>query len=289
MAASNTVLRIAELDFDTIKLNLKDYLRSQNQFTDYDFSGSGLNILLDVLAYNTHYMAYYLNMVGNEAFLDSATIRSSVVSHAKHLNYLPTSARSASAIVDVIITDDIPGGSGLSSYTLPKFSNFQSQQIDGSNYTFVAPKSYTAALNVSSNTFTFSSIELKQGERLTYNVVVTSENTKRRFLIPSSNTDTTTLDVSVRESALDTSEQVYSLATDTLDITSNSAVYFLEEDPSGQYAIYFGDGYIGRNLDDGNIVQLSYVDTSGSAANKANSFTLISGSGVFSNVVVRYL
>lgn len=286
MAASNTVLRIAELDFDTIKTNLREYLRSQNQFSDYDFEGSGLNILLDILSYNTHYMAYYLNMVGNEAFLDSATIRSSVVSHAKHLNYMPNSPRCATAVVDIVIEDTLPS-SGLSSYTLPKFSVFQSQQLDGRNYTFVTPQAHTAALNLSSNTFTFSSIEIKQGERLTYNVVVTSDNTKRRFLLPSANADTTTLDISVRASSLDTSEQTYSLAEDTLNITSNSTVYFLEEDPSGQYALYFGDGYIGKNLDDGNIVQMSYIDTSGEASNKANSFTLISGAGVFSNVVVN--
>lgn len=286
MATSNTVLRIAELDFDTIKTNLREYLRSQNQFSDYDFEGSGLNILLDILSYNTHYMAYYLNMVGNEAFLDSATIRSSVVSHAKHLNYMPNSSRCATAIVDVVIEDTTPS-SGLSSYTLPKFTTFQSQQIDGRNYTFVTPKAHTASLNVSSNTFTFSSIEIKQGERLTYNVEVSADNTKRRFLLPSANVDTTTLDITVRASSVDNSQQVYGLADDTVNITSNSTVYFLEEDPSGQYAVYFGDGYIGKNLDDGNIVQMSYIDTSGEASNKANSFTLISGAGVFSNVVVN--
>jgi hypothetical protein len=286
MPASNTALRIAELDFDNIKFNLKNYLRSQNQFTDYDFEGSGINILLDILAYNTHYMSYYLNMIGNEMFLDSAILRNSVVSHAKHMNYMPSSSRAATAVVNVVIADTLPT-SGLSSYTLPKYSEFQSQQIDGTNYTFVTTKAHTAALNVSSNTFTFSSIEIKQGEKLTYNVAVTAGNTKRRFLIPSANVDTTTLDVVVRASSVDTSEQVYGLADDTLNITSNSTVYFLEEDPSGQYAIYFGDGYIGKNLNDDNIVQLTYIDTSGEASNKANSFTLISGTGNFSNVVVN--
>lgn len=286
MAASNTVLRIAELDFDTIKTNLKDYLRSQSQFSDYDFEGSGLNILLDILAYNTHYMSYYLNMVGNEAFLDSATIRSSVVSHAKHLNYFPTSFRCATAVVDIVIADTVPA-SGLSSYTLPKFSAFQSQQIDGVNYTFVTDKAYTASLNVTSNTYTFSSVELKQGERLTYNVAVTGDNTRRRFLIPSANVDTTTLDVSVRNSVLDSTTITYNLADDLLSLDGNSKVYFIEEDPTEQYALYFGDGYIGKNLDDGNIVQFSYIVTSGEASNKANSFTLISGAGAFSNVVVN--
>jgi len=108
MATSNTALRIAELDFDAIKTNLKNYLRSQSQFTDYDFEGSSLNILLDILSYNTHYMAYYLNMVGNEMFLDSALLRNSIVSHAKHLNYVPTSTRASTAVVNIVVEDTTP-------------------------------------------------------------------------------------------------------------------------------------------------------------------------------------
>ena len=126
MTGSNTALRIAELDFDTIKSNLRDYLRSQNQFTDYDFEGSGLNILLDILAYNTHYMSYYLNMISSEMFLDSAILRNSVISHAKHLNYVPTSTRGSVAEVEIVVADTNPT-SGLSTITLPKYSQFISQ------------------------------------------------------------------------------------------------------------------------------------------------------------------
>jgi len=286
MAASNTVLRIAELDFDTIKTNLRDYLRSQSQFTDYDFEGSGLNILLDVLAYNTHYMGYYLNMVGNEMFLDSAILRSSVVSHSKHINYVPTSMRGATAKINIVVADTSPT-SGLSSITLPAYSQFQSEQIDGVNYTFVNLDSYVASKNITSNTYTFNDVSIVQGEKISYNVVVDPSNTRRRFLIPEANIDTSTLLISVQNSTTDSIIQTYILADDITSLNSNSKVYFLEESDGNQYTLYFGDGYIGKNLNDGNIVQMTYLSTNGDASNKANSFTLTTSIGNFSNVVVN--
>lgn len=285
MSDANTVLRIAELDFDGIKTNLKEYLRSQSQFSDYDFEGSGLNILLDVLAYNTHYMAYYLNMVGNEMFLDSATLRNSVVSHAKNLNYVPNSVRGAIAKVNILATD--PGGT-QSTITLPAYTQFQSQQVDGINYTFVNLTAQTATRNVSTDTFTFNNVTIKQGEKLTYNVTVNGSNTKRRFVIPNPNIDTTTLLVSVQNSTLDSTKNTYVLSEDLTAANANSQIYFLEEDASEQFAIYFGDGYLGKNLSNGNIVQLTYLVSDGDAANKANSFTIVDnlGNPTISNVIV---
>lgn len=286
MAASNTVFRIAELDFDTIKGNLRDYLRSQNQFTDYDFEGSGLNILLDVLTYNTHYMAYYLNMVGNEMFLDSALLRNSVVSHAKHLNYVPTSMIGSRAEVNIVVEDTTPT-SGYSTITLPAYSQFESEQIDGTNYTFVNLEAYSASKNVTSNTYTFSNVWITQGENISYNVGVDVTNTRRRFLIPEANIDTSTLLVTVQNSDTDSTKSTYLLADDVTTLDSNSKVYFLEESDANRYTLYFGDGYIGKNLDDGNIVQLRYLSTSGDVSNKANSFTLTTSILNFSNVVVN--
>jgi len=286
MTTSNTVLRIAELDFDTIKINLREYLRSQNQFTEYDFEGSGLNILLDVLSYNTHYMAYYLNMIGNEMFLDSATLRNSVASHAKHLNYVPTSTKGATASIDIVVADTDPT-SGLSTIVLPAHSKFQSQQIDGVNYTFVNLDSYSASKNVTSNTYTFSNVLITQGETITYNVVVDATNTKRRFLIPDANIDTSTLIVSITNSSVDSTKNTFILADDVTTLDSNSKVYFLEETDEENYNIYFGDGIIGKNLSDDNIVNLKYLSSDGQASNKANSFTFISSLGSFSNVVVN--
>ena len=293
MAASNTVLRIAELDFDTIKTNLKEYFRSQSQFTEYDFEGSGLNILLDALAYNTHYMAYYLNMVGNEMFLDTAILRNSIVSHSKHLNYVPTSTRAATAIVDVVVQDNTPT-TGQSVINLPAYSTFQSQQIEGVNYTFVNLDSYVATKNVMTNTFTFSNVILKQGETITYNVTVDATNTRRRFRIPSSNIDTSTLIVNIITSSTDATQNVFTLADDATTLDSNSKVYFLEEGDDYNYNIYFGDGEIGKYLSDDNIVSLRYLSTDGESSNKANlfSFGTSSGSGssqvgYYSNVIVN--
>lgn len=286
MATSNTALRIAELDFDAIKTNLKNYLRSQSQFTDYDFEGSSLNILLDILSYNTHYMAYYLNMVGNEMFLDSALLRNSIVSHAKHLNYVPTSTRASTAVVNIVVEDTTPT-SGLSTITLPAYSQFQSQQINGINYTFVNLNAHSASKNLTSNTYTFANVTIKQGDRITYNVTVDSTNTKRRFNIPEANIDTSTLLVSVQNSSLDLTQTTYNLADDITTLDSNSKVYFLEESDNFTYTMYFGDDYLGKNLSDGNIIKLSYISSDGEESNKANSFTLVSSIGSFSNVVVN--
>ena len=284
MTTSNTAFRIAELDFDTIKLNLRNYLRSQSQFQDYDFEGAGLNILLDVLAYNTHYMAYYLNMVGNEMFLDSALTRNSIVSHAKHLNYVPTSRRAATANVNILVTP--PSGNTLSTITLPKYTQFQSEAIDGINYSFVTTEAYVASKNLTSNTFTFSSVELKQGERLSYDFPVTENNPTRNFIIPSANIDTQTLTVEVQTSSLDTSSNVFVQVSDITTINANSKVYFLSAVENDQYSMYFGDNYLGKGLSNGNIILTDYVVTDGDLANKANNFTIQETVYGFSNVIV---
>lgn len=284
MATSNTSFRIAELDFDTIKLNLRNYLRSQSQFQDYDFEGAGLNILLDILAYNTHYMAYYLNMVGNEMFLDSALIRNSIISHAKHLNYTPTSRRAAKAEVNILVTP--PSGNTLSTLTLPKYTEFESEAIDGVNYTFVTTEAYVSTKNLTSNTFTFSGVELKQGERLSYDFAVTENNPTRNFTIPSANIDTTTLTVEVQTSSLDTSSNVFVQVSDITTINANSKVYFLSAVENEQYSMYFGDGFLGKGLSNGNIILTDYVVTDADLGNSANLFTIMGEVGGFSNVIV---
>lgn len=285
MATSNTVFRVAELDFDTIKANLREYLRSQSQFSDFDFDGAGINVLLDVLSYNTHYMAYYLNMVANEMFLDSAQLRNSVVSHAKIMNYVPTSRRAATAQVNIIVTP--PGGNTTSSLLLPKFTEFQSEAIDGVNYTFVTDEGRVATKNVAAGTFTFANVILKQGESFTSTFVATPTNVLSPFLIPSSGLDTSTMLVTVQNSSLDTFSEAYTLSNDLTEVTANSKVYFLQPDVSGQYSIYFGDNTIGKGLANGNLVIVDYIVTDGDASNRANSFTNMSAIGGFSNVIVN--
>ena len=267
--ASNNNIQITNLDFSSIKSNFINYLQSQDTFKDYNFSGSAMSVLLDVLAYNTQYNAYYLNMVANEMFLDSSIQRSSVVSHAKLLNYTPKSAIAPTATINFQAN-----GVANSSFTLPKFTNFMSVPVNGVNYNFITADSYT--VNTANNVATITGVTLKQGIPTTYSFTVNSvTNSSYTFEIPDLNIDTTTIQVIVQQSSSNTSFDTYSIATDYLLLNASSKVYFLQEGLSGYYQIYFGDDVIGKQLSDGNIVQVSYVSTDGTSAAGANNYVLM--------------
>ena len=269
MASSK--LSVAELDFDAIKASLKNYLKSQSEFSDYDFEGAGINILLDILAYNTHYNSFYLNMVANEMFMDSASLRQSVVSHAKLLGYTPRSATASEAIVDVVVTKS--PSDPTTTLVLPRFSAFNSQSLEGESYIFLATED-TITSNVG-NTFTFSNVAIREGSSSSYVFTVASiDNPKQIFELPDSDIDTGTLVVIVQKSAQETEQTTYTLATDATEVTSTSAVYYLEEGNSGKYRIYFGDDIYGKKLTDGNLVAVSYINTKGSVANGLTKFKL---------------
>lgn len=265
-------LTVTDLDFDTIKNNLKNYLRSQSEFTDYDFEASSLNVLLDILAYNTHYNAYYLNMVANEAFMDTAVLRSSVVSHAKSLGYVPQSTTAPRAIIDLTI----PTGSNTAdSLTLPRGFNFRTNLLDNSTYNYTVLTDTT--VDKVGSDFILRNLDIYEGELISYNYTYNSAtNPKAVFSIPDTNVDTSTIVVTVQVSSSNLFSSSYLLATDVLDVTSNSEVFFLQEAQDGKYQIYFGDNYIGKALTNGNIVNMSYLVTSGSASNKSNNFTATS-------------
>jgi hypothetical protein len=275
-------LNVTELDFDTIKTNLKTFLKSQSEFQDYDFEGSGLNVLLDILAYNTHYNAYYLNMIANESFMDSAVLRNSVVSHAKRIGYTPRSVAAPRAIVNVVV-DTGTGGTGT--LTLPKNYVFISNQIDGKAYNFITLSSQIATK--SGNTFTFNSVPIYEGEYVTYSYTHNElSNPKQIFSIPDTNVDTSTLAVSVRPSLANTDVTVHTLSSNDLNLSSTSEVYFLQEGQNGNYEVFFGDGILGKKLNDGAIVTLEYLITSGEASNKANNFIGSTNIGGYTNVNV---
>ena len=282
MAGANSNIQITDLDFNTIKTNLKRYLQSQDTLKDYNYEGSALSTLLDILAYNTQYNAYYLNMVANEMFLDSAIQRQSVVSQAKLLNYTPTSASAPSATIDLKINQvtDL-------AVTLPKFTNFISEAIDGVNYRFVTITDTTVNANTVSQTATFSNLTIKQGEpvNLTFNYDA-AQNPSMIFEMPDSTIDTSTLTVTVQQSTSNTYSEVYSLAEAYLQLDSSSAVYFLQEGPNGNYQIYFGDGVLGKSLTDGNQVIVSYITTSSTASYGANNFVLMDTIAGYSNTVI---
>ena len=282
MAGANSNIQITDLDFNTIKTNLKRYLQAQDTLKDYNYEGSALSTLLDILAYNTQYNAYYLNMVANEMFLDSAIQRQSVVSHAKLLNYTPTSASAPSATINLKINQvtDL-------AVTLPKFTNFISEAIDGVNYRFVTVTDTTVNTNTVNQTATFSNLIIKQGEpvNLTFNYDAT-QNPSKTFEMPDSTIDTSTLTVTVQQSTSNTYSEVYSLAEAYLELDPTSAVYFLQEGPNGNYQIYFGDGVLGKSLTDGNQIIVSYITTSGAAAYEANNFVLMDTIAGYSNTVI---
>ncbi len=260
-------LRIAELDFDQIKSNLKTFLNAQTEFTDYDFEGSGLSTLLDVLSYNTHYNAYLANMVMNEMFLDSAVKRASAVSIAKHLGYTPVSARGSVANLDIVVTNP----TGLpATLTMDRYTPFTSS-VDGTSYTFLTTEAKTA-VRVGS-TYTFSDIDVTEGTLLSYSYAVTDTTPAAKYEIPNDNVDTTTIKVSVQTSASDTTTTTYTLSTDITGIGSTSEIYFLEQNPQGKYQIFFGDGVIGKNLSAGNIVSIQYLIASGAEVNVSSTVT----------------
>jgi hypothetical protein len=269
MAASNTNIQVADLDFSNIKRNFITYLQSQDTLKDYNFDGSTMSVLLDVLAYNTHYNSFYLNMVANEMFLDTALQRGSVVSHAKLLNYVPKSSIAPTAFVNIAFN-----GVSNTSFTLPKFTNFLSESVNGVNYNFVTTDSTT--VSVSSNTATFTNIELKQGVPISHRFTVNSTtNPKKQFELTNSLIDTTTLKVLVQESNSNTAYQVFQPATNYLTLDSNSNVYFLQELSNGNYEISFGDDILGNAVSDGNIITVSYVVTDGTKSAGANNFLLM--------------
>jgi hypothetical protein len=279
MAAANSNVQLSNLDFDGIKENLKTYLKSQSTFQDYNFEGSALSTLLNVLAYNTHYNAYYLNMVANEMFMDTAVLRSSVVSHAKLLNYTPKSATSPKATVNVIAYD-VP----TASLTIPKFTKFASEAVEGINYPFVTTDSIT--VNTVANTASFFDLEITQGEPISLTFTYTSAtNLKSLFVLPDVNIDTSTLLIQVQDSISNTNIETYTLVQNITSVTPDSKVYFLQEGLTGNYEIYFGDNVLGKKLNDGNVVLVSYLVTNGRLSSGANNFVLLDTIGSGNNSV----
>ena len=273
-----TKLDISQLDFDGIKDNLKTFLSQQNELSDYYFEGSGMNILLDVLAYNTHYLGYNAMMLANEMYLDSADQRSSVVSLAKQVGYTPKSATSSQAIIDVVLNN----ASG-SSVTMSRGTKFTTT-VDGTNYSFVA----NADISISplDGVYKFSNLIVYEGTYLNYKYTANTSDTDQRFIIPNDNVDTNTLTVKVQESSSDSTTNTYTLASGITNIESISKVFFLQEVENGRYEVYFGDGVLGEAIADGNIVILDYITCNRDEANGASSFTLSGTVGGFSDVTI---
>ena len=275
--ASNKFI-VSDLDFDTIKLNLKAFLQDQPEFSDYNFEGSGFSVLLDTLAYNTHYLGFNANMVANEMYLDSADVRKNVVSLAKMLGYTPSSAKSPTAVVDITLNN-----ANGSSVTMDKGTTF-SATVDNTEYNFVTNEDI--AMSPADGIYKFSNVTLYEGTLVNFKYTVDSTDVDQRFVIPNINADTSTLKVTVQTSISDTTQSVYTLATGLKSLNNTSKAYFLSETDTGKFEVYFGDDILGKKLADGNIVTLDYIVSNLEDANGITNFTAKGSVGGFSDVTV---
>ena len=273
-----TKLEISELDFDGIKANLKTFLSQQDEFTDYDFEGSGMSVLLDTLAYNTHYLAYNANMLANEMFIDSADLRSSVVSKAKQVGYTPTSTSASTATIDVLVNS--ASGASLTMSRGTKFTTTVNEQ----SYAFVNNADVT--ITPTDGVYKFSNLTIQEGSYLNFKYTASTSDIDQRFIIPNDNVDTTTLTVKIQESSSDSTTNTYTLATGITGLDSTSKVFFLQEVENGRYEVYFGDGVLGKAIADGNIVILDYITCNRDAPNGASTFTLSGSIGGFSSATI---
>jgi len=262
--ATNRKITVAELDFDAIKNNLKEFLKGQTEFQDYDFEGSAMSVLLDVLAYNTHYNALYNNMTVNEMFLDSARKRNSVVSLSKMLGYTPRSSTCATATVNIVVSG---GNSSPANLTIPAYSQFTTV-VDGNGLTFYNTGSLTTVRV--GNTYTFTGVTLTEGTPITNRFTVSANS---RYVIPNSDVDLNTLQVKIQESAQSSVFEAFSKSDSIVNASSESKVYWTKEIDDGLYEVTFGDNIIGRELHIGNVVHLDYFVSSKEIANGARVFT----------------
>lgn len=281
--AANSATSVVDLDFDTIKRNLKTFLQSQSNIQDYDYEGSNISTLLDVLSYNTFLNNFYINMIANEMFLDTATIRNSIISHAKELNYVPRSAHSAVAYVDILINpNDMP-----QSINIDKYTRFTST-IGGSTYTFTTNDDYLITPVEYSNNYVqylASNVAIYEGTVVEefFNV---NANTKY-ITISNEGVDTRDIIITVRESNTSTTNSEWSRATTLFGLSPTSNVYFIEPSQDNKYNVVFGDGVFGRRPSAGNIVSIKYRVSNAELGNNGRVFTAAQSIQGYNSIVVN--
>jgi len=278
-----TNLNVTELDFDQIKKNLKNFLKQQSEFNDYDFDGSGLSVLLDVLAYNTHYNAMNAHYSLNEAFLDSAQIRGNVVTRAKLLGYIPRSILCPRATVTLTVDVSDVVGTKPATINLQRGTKLKSN-VDGEEYNYLVLNTQSAEL--SNNQYVFSNVTLVEGELRELKFRVDNDIENQKFQLSDFNADTSTLRVRVQENEESTSFDIYTQFESLKDVTSTTKVFYLQENSSEYYEVYFGDGITGLKPSNNNIVTLDYVITEGAESNGASVFTMNDSINGYSNITV---
>jgi hypothetical protein len=277
---ANTSLSVANINFEDIKSDLQTFLQTQSALKDYDFTGSNLNVLLDVLSYNTFMQNFYLNMVANESFLNSAVLRDSIVSHAKTLNYLPSSYSSAKAVVDIsIYPNDTPA-----QIAIPKHTEFTTS-VESNSYIFTTDESITVSADANGN-YIASDVEIFEGNIITELFTVSTSNTEQRFVLSNPDVDVNSLTVKVVASASDTSNSQWTRNLNTIGIDGTTNTYFVVPAETGKYEVQFGDGILGRPLENGNIIEAIYRRSDADGPNSANNFALSGNIQGYSNVVI---
>jgi hypothetical protein len=279
------LVNFSNLDFDQVKTSIKDYLRSNSNFTDYDFEGSNLSQIIDVLAYNTYISSYNANMVANEVFIDSATLRENVVSLARNIGYLPRSRTAAAARINFTVDTTLSAGTlDARTVTLKKGTVCTSaQSFDSESYTFCVLNDITVP--VVNGVASFFDIPIYEGTFITQEFIVNpfEPNPPQRYILDNPNIDYNTINVTVKGGAGDLFEFQYTFSDNLFSIDSDSRVFFLQEVPDQKYELIFGDGVFGKSLEAGNIIDVYYLVTNGPAANRISSFTF-NGTLIFDSI-----
>jgi hypothetical protein len=276
---ANSSVDLISLDFNALKQSLKNHLTSQARFKDYNFDGSNMSVLLDVLTYNTYLNSFYLNMVASEMFLDTAQLRDSVVSHAKELNYLPRSFRSATATVNIDITPDSP----VTSVVIPAKTSFTAR-LGSSSYNFTT-KDAVAITESSNGVFSANSVNIYEGYYVTDTFIKNDQLENQRFLLNNRNIDTTSIEITVTENS-GSDVTMYTQAYSLFGLTSNSAAFFVQPAENEQYEVVFSEGISGRKPLNGSLVEVSYRVCSGELPNGADTFINNSSIDTHTNVKV---
>jgi len=265
-----SLVNFANLDFDQIKVSIKDYLRSNSTFTDYDFEGSNLSTIIDVLAYNTYITSYNANMVSNEVFFDSATLRENVISLARNIGYVPRSRKSARAVISFFV-DTSNFTNQPVTLTLKKGIVCNTSPFGSQSYSFTIPEDIT--VSVANNIAQFNNITVYEGVRVTQNFTIDPFNPKQRFILENSGIDTSLINVTVKPNNYSTVTREYKLADSLFDINSESAIYFIQEIENERYELIFGDGIFGIELNAPNYIMIDYNISNGEDANNLSKFS----------------
>jgi hypothetical protein len=265
-----SLVNFTSLDFDQIKTSIQDYLRANSNFTDYDFEGSNLSVLIDMLAYNTYIASYNANMVSNEVFIDSATLRENVVSLARNIGYVPRSRKSSKATISFFV-DVID--STIKTITLKRGSVCNTNNFNGSGFVFSILNDITVP--VINGTAFFESIDVYEGSFTKENFTVDPNNKNQRFIIENRGVDTSSIEVLIRDTENSSSVKKFINSSSILDINSTSRVFFLQEIEDERYELIFGDGIFGEKLTENNYIDVSYLICNGSSANGCSLFNFV--------------